>query len=68
MSLKSFHIVFISVSTLCAFGFGAWLLFANAVDQSWSNVAGGIVSFLVGFALVAYGVRFLKKFRHLSYM
>ncbi len=68
MSLKSFHIVFISISTLCAFGFGAWLLFSNAVDQSWSNVAGGIVSFLVGFALVAYGVRFLKKFRHLSYM
>ena len=68
MSLKSFHIVFISISTLCAFGFGSWLLFANAVDQSWINVAGGIISFLVGFALVAYAVRFLKKFRHLSYM
>ena len=68
MSLKSFHIVFISLSTLCAFGFGVWLLFGNAVDQSWCNVAGGIVSFLVGFALVAYGVRFLRKYRHLSFM
>jgi len=68
MSLKAFHIIFIAASTLLAFGFGAWELqnyFAAKENQSlWF----GIVSLLVGIALLWYGKVVLKKLKHISYL
>ena len=32
MSLKGFHIVFITVSTLLALGVGAWCLWVNSIE------------------------------------
>ncbi len=57
MSLKFFHIFFISISVLLSFGFGAWL-FLNA--GGGSPVA-GTSSMLVGIGLIGYGIYFLKK-------
>jgi hypothetical protein len=63
MSLKAFHIVFIVVSiALCAF-VTAWSLREwNTAHSSGALALGGL--FLVcGFALVAYGVRAVRKLR-----
>lgn len=65
MSLKGFHIVFISVSVLLAFGFGVYCLATPPVaSHAWQAM--GIVSLLGGCGLVAYEVSFLKKMRRLG--
>ncbi len=57
MSLKSFHIVFIALSTALALGFGAWCL---SVD---GYLAMGVTSFATGGLLIIYGGWFLRKLR-----
>jgi hypothetical protein len=68
MSLKAFHIVFVTASTLLAFGFGAWELqdyFATGEKQGlWL----GVFSLLAGIALIWYGKIVLKKLKHISYL
>ncbi|MBI3586081.1 MAG: hypothetical protein HY088_02995 [Ignavibacteriales bacterium] len=68
MSLKAFHIFFITVSTLCTFGFAAWLLLNDTASLSLLNILEAIAAFACGVALILYGIRFLRKFKHLSYM
>ena len=56
MSLKWFHIVFISLSMLTSLGFGVWALFnAHAVL--------GVMSIAASGALVVYGNYFLGKMK-----
>jgi hypothetical protein len=69
MSLKAFHIIFVTACVLLAFGFGAWLLneyFANG--GSLSYLVFGMVSFVTGVGLIVYGRYFLKKLKHVSYL
>lgn len=66
MSLKSFHIVFITLSTICAFGFSAWFFFGPEWESPALRIAGGIGSLVVGIALMVYGVNFLKKFKNIG--
>ena len=68
MSLKAFHIVFISASVLLAFGFGAWCIDDYRVSGSWHTLVFGIVSGLAGLGLLVYGRYFLKKFKHIGYI
>ncbi len=60
MSLKAFHIFFISVSVLCTFGFGIWLL----RNEEGAAILPGIVSIAIGVGLIGYGILFLRKTRH----
>lgn len=68
MSLKAFHIVFITLSTLMTLGFAVW-----AVQQSlhgaggiyWAMAVSGILGAL---GLPVYGVWFLKKTREVSFL
>lgn len=64
MSLKTFHIFFIAISSLLAFGFGAWCF----AQGSSSYAAVGAGSLLSGALLVHYGVKFLERFRHVSFL
>lgn len=59
MSLKIFHICFITISTLLAAGC-AWWAFANSVSAAfaWGSVAAAVL-------MPVYGVWFLKKTRRL---
>lgn len=62
MSLKTFHIAFISCSVLLAFGVGLWLL-------AWSDKATwGIASLAAGAGLCYYEIRFIKKLKGVSYL
>ncbi|MEO8429726.1 MAG: hypothetical protein ABI651_21775 [Verrucomicrobiota bacterium] len=69
MSLKAFHIIFITASTLLAFGFGAWSL------AVYFTANGGTLDFVLGsasvgagIALIVYGKYFLKKLKNISYL
>jgi len=64
LSLKAFHLAFISVSTIMAFGFGAWTL----MEDNGNYILYGFLSFFAGVGLIVYGIRFLKKFREVSYL
>jgi uncharacterized protein (DUF58 family) len=65
MSLKGFHIVFITFSTLLALGAGAWCLWVDSIHGSPSFRAGAIFSFVMAAALVVYGVWFWRKMKRL---
>ncbi len=58
MSLKWFHVMFISLSTLVSLGFGVWGLFNQ-------QIALGVASLAASAALVVYGNYFLAKVRAL---
>lgn len=66
MSLKAFHILFITLSTLLAFGFGIWSLKSYSADNDTKLMVLGIASFIVAVALIVYGVRFLQKLKTLD--
>jgi hypothetical protein len=65
MSLKGFHIVFITVSTLLALGAGAWCLWIDSVHGSPAFRLGAIGSFLAGLVLISYGIWFYRKMKRL---
>ena len=64
MSLKGFHVVFVTASALLAFGFAAWC-FGAVPEPAVGRLAAGAASALVGIGLVAYEAWFLKKMRSL---
>jgi hypothetical protein len=61
MSLKAFHLIFVTLMTALCFGCAAWA-FGNAHPQ-WGTA--GIVA---GILVIIYGVYFLKKLKKISYL
>jgi len=68
MSLKAFHIVFVTVSVLLMLVLAGWC-FGNYRDEpATGSLLGGLASLAAAAALVAYGKIFLRKFKHISYL
>ncbi len=69
MSLKAFHLIFITAACALALGFGIWEL-----RDYWSaqgrpaNLVMGLCSFAALVALVLYERYFLKKTKDTSYL
>jgi hypothetical protein len=69
MSLKAFHVIFITASSALAFGCGIWELkngFSSegrALDFVFAGLA-----FAAGVGLIVYERYFLKKLKDISYM
>ncbi len=63
MSLKAFHILFVSVSVVLAVGFGFWGIreFRTRADSTALTL--GVASFAAAVALLIYGRWFLRKLR-----
>jgi hypothetical protein len=61
MSLKAFHIFFITVSALFLAGFGAWSVNAYAHAGGGVNLLFAALGFAGAVGLPIYGVWFLKK-------
>ena len=68
MSLKAFHIVFVTASILLAFGFGAWSLLNYKDEGRTLDLVFGISSVTAGIALIAYGKAILRKLKNISYL
>ncbi len=68
MSLKAFHIFFVAISILLAFGFAAWAVmsYASGGGAGLLLAAGLAVAAAVG--LIIYGIRFLRKLKHVSFI
>jgi len=61
MSLKAFHLIFVTLLTGLTFGCSAWAF------QS-GNVFWGAASIAAGVLVIVYGVYFLKKLKRISYL
>ncbi len=65
MSLKGFHIVFITFSTLLALGCGIWCLQLVQMTGATGYALGAICSFFAALGLVIYGFWFYRKMKRL---
>ena len=69
MSLKAFHLIFITAASAMAFGCGVW-----ALKNYWSpggtlmELIVGIASILAAGALILYERYFLKKTKNVGYL
>jgi hypothetical protein len=61
MSLKAFHLIFVTLLTSLSFGFAAWAF--NAGDPGFGAAGVG-----AGILVIIYGVYFLKKLKKISYL
>lgn len=66
MSLKAFHLVFITVCIVFAAGFGAWCVLDYRETQNATSLVMGVISFASEIGLIAYGVYALKKLKSFS--
>jgi hypothetical protein len=69
MSLKAFHLIFITASCALAFGCGIW-----GLKDYWSSdgrpfdLLFGLGSLVTGAGLIVYERYFLKKLKKVSYL
>jgi hypothetical protein len=68
MSLKAFHLVFITAATVLAFGFGVWLAKNFFSTGGAGNLISALLSFVTGIGLIVYECYFLKKTKDVGYL
>ncbi len=68
MSLKTIHIVFIAVSVLLSVFFGVWMMVGYDGAGDATSIVVAILAFVSALLLIRYGVRFLRKLRHVSFL
>jgi len=66
MSLKAFHIFFISLSILLSVGLASWGISSFVSQGSPGALALGVLFFVTGFALLVYGRGFLRKMKEIE--
>ncbi|MFL6529920.1 MAG: hypothetical protein ACJ8HQ_05885 [Chthoniobacterales bacterium] len=65
MTLKGFHIVFITFSTLLALGLGSWCLWLKMTLDVPDYITGAVCSYAAALALFIYGIWFYRKMKRL---
>jgi len=69
MSLKAFHVIFITAASALAFGCGVWGLKNYLFDDGkLPDLLFGLGSLLAGVGLIVYERYFLKKLKNISYL
>lgn len=66
MSLKAFHILFISLSIVITVLFGIWCAQSYADTGKALYLVGTVFAFVFSASLLFYGIWFLKKIRALD--
>ena len=69
MSLKAFHVIFITAASALAFGCGVWMLgMYRSPDGVTSDLTWGVAALGAGVGLLVYEGFFLKKLKNVSYL
>jgi hypothetical protein len=69
MSLKAFHLLFITASSALAFGCGVWEIVAfRSAEGRAMDLVYGLASCAAGVGLLVYERYFLKKLKNVSYL
>jgi len=61
MSLKAFHLIFVTLLTTLSFACAAWAFVAGNAFWGAAGIAAGIF-------VIVYGIYFLKKLKNVSYL
>lgn len=61
MSLKAFHLIFVTLLTALSFGCATWAFVSGC--PVW-----GVVGMAAGIVVIVYGVYFLRKLKTISYL
>ena len=61
MSLKAFHLIFVTMLTTLSLGFAAWAFFSHRVLL-------GLLGIVAMVLVIVYGVYFLRKLKKISYL
>ena len=61
MSLKAFHLIFVTLLTSLSFGCAAWAF-------SLGKLVPGIIGVIAGILVIIYGIYFLRKLKNVSYL
>jgi len=68
MSLKAFHVIFITAASVLAFWFGIWMWKAYQAEGMRTDLYYAIGSLVAGVSLLVYEGFFLKKLKKVSYL
>lgn len=68
MSLKAFHIVFVTVCVLLMFVLADWCFLNYRRDGGAADLVWGALALVAAAGLIGYGRFFLKKLKHISYL
>ena len=69
MSLKAFHVIFITASSALSFGCGVWAIKSYAGPEGkTTELLFGIGCFVIAIGLIVYERYFLKKLKNVSYL
>ena len=66
LSLRSFHLFFITASVLLAAWVGVWGVQSYLATKSGGDLTLGLMFFALGLVLLLYGLRVRKKLRALA--
>ena len=61
MSLKAFHLIFVTLLTSLSFGCATWAF--EDGSTFW-----GVTGIVAGILVIIYGIYFLKKLKRISYL
>jgi len=61
-SLRTFHLAFILISLILTDMFGAWAIHEHSRTHETATLVWGVLSFVVGFGLIAYTLLAVRKF------
>jgi hypothetical protein len=61
MSLKAFHLIFVTTLTMLSLGFTAWAFVSG-------KIVFGLLGIVAAVLVVFYGIYFLKKLKKISYL
>lgn len=61
MSLKAFHLIFVTMLTTLSLGFSAWAFLSG-------KIIFGILGLVACALVIYYGIYFLKKLKKISYL
>jgi hypothetical protein len=68
MSLKAFHIIFVTCSVLLCFGFGTWCVAQFMDDRGALYLIAAVGGYAAGAGLIRYGIVILRKLKNESWM
>ena len=68
MSLKAFHLVFVTASILLGLGVGGWGIIEYRANGGLEALVLGIIFLGTGIGLIFYGKRMLNKTKHIGYL
>ena len=68
MSLKAFHLIFVTALSSLSFGCSAWKFKAYADQHASADLIWAIAALVAGIAVIGYGKYFLKKLKNVSFL